>query len=757
MKTILGKPSGISLDDHVSHVVLEVQDLLATYPHVVEKYTQLSGGKNLSKWLTAAAKYHDDGKKHSQWQNACQLDYQAFLNWHHQNGGGSFKEFEEKDSENAGKNLRTSGLRHEIASVFMHRERRFAMPVLVAIGAHHAKLSVRHESRWKQDLGNASDELWKMFRTESTNGLDISVAAFHEFGKFLKRYPAFSGIRAWLMTADQRASGKEAEEALPPLRTFSYRFPHPGKRSVQQIVEDHWADDFLLVRAPTGAGKTDAALLWAQKQIENGRASRLVIAMPTRFTSNALSINVTESLSETGLYHSSAWFSKFQKKIEDKEKDYQTSRNEHNFARKLLTPVTVCTIDHLLLALTLTREDQHQILFNLMNSCLVIDEADFYDEFTQANILVLLEALHTWKVPVMLMSASLPESSRTFYERSGYKIPEIREDKSDLTRERCRIDSITNAETIEELEELLEVFQKQGTGIIYANTVARAMEYYNWFEGKGLKPLLYHSRFTEPDKMRKEKELLTALGKGGVGKGIAILTQIGEMSVNISSDLMLSDVCPIDRLVQRAGRLCRFNASKTGSLHVVIPQKRGGLYPAPYGVYKRPNWEPHRALLETIAKLENGKAYSAGDFVAFINLVYPNETAFDVAANKNANNLKEYFVNNWMISCWEMSREDADSTTFWKSRDIEANQDVFMNRPKRTVYNNWTDFQALKNENAISIHPYLIKIGLEKSFSLDKTTILIDDSKVEIVYVCNPKAYTFEKGFNVGVGYDQFL
>jgi len=757
MKIFLAKPSGITLEEHISHVVAEAEDLLDTFTFAIEKYAQLTGGKDLSKWLIAAAKYHDDGKKHVKWQTACQLDHQAFLEWKQKNVSGTFKDFEKAEPEKVGKNLRVTGLRHEIASVFMHREHGFALPVRVAIAAHHAKLSVRYEKRWKEDLGKDSEALWKGFNRESAEDLNISVAAFHEFRKFLDKYPAISGIRAWLVMADQRASGKEVGDKLPDLRTFGYKFPHTSKNNVQQIVEQYWADDFLLVRAPTGAGKTDAALLWAQKQIENGRAGRLVIAMPTRFTSNALSINVTESLSETGLYHSSAWFSKFQKRVDEGDIKWQVARSEHEFARRLLTPATVCTIDHLLMALTLTREDHHQILFNLMNSCLVIDEADFYDEFTQANILVLLEALRAWKIPVMLMSASLPESSRTFYERSGYPIAAIREDKSDLVRARCRIDSIIESEFISELEGLLEIFIERGVGIIYANTVSRAMEYYEWFDKRGINPILYHSRFIEPHKMEKEKQLLAALGKEGIGRGIAILTQIGEMSVNISADLMLSDICPIDRLVQRAGRLCRFDKGKVGSLHIVIPQKAGKLYPAPYGTYVRPNWIAHRALLETIDKIELDKAYSAGDFVEFINSVYPDETIFDISAKKNADNLKEYFVYNWMIACREVSKEDADKTNFWKSRDIEANEDVFINRPDKVFFSNWSNFQALKNEKAISIHPYLVRTGLKKTRSLGKMKITIDDTSIEIVYVQNPDAYSFEKGLNVGVELDQFL
>src|SRR5690606_3451871 len=122
-------------------------------------------------------------------------------------------------------------------------------------------------------------------------------------------------------------------------------------------------------------------------------------------------------------------------------------------------------------------------------------------------------------------------------------------------------------------EDLLQKCCDEGKAIIYANTVARAMEFYAWFKKKKIEPILYHSRYTEPHKATKEKILLEALGKeaweNGTANGIAILTQIGEMSVNISADIMISEICPIDRLVQRAGRLSRFDRRKTGQLHIV--------------------------------------------------------------------------------------------------------------------------------------------------------------------------------------------
>jgi CRISPR-associated endonuclease/helicase Cas3 len=518
------------------------------------------------------------------------------------------------------------------------------------------------------------------------------------------------------------------------------------------------------MRAPTGAGKTDASLLWAQKQIEDKRAERLVIAMPTRFTSNALAINVTETLSATGLYHSTAWQTRFDDALKTKSITMQYARNEHDLARRLFAPVTVCTIDHLLMALTLTKEDHHQILFNLMNSCLVIDEADFYDAFTQANIQVLLRALYKWNVPVMLMSASLPESSIQFYRKTGYEIKEIKEDKSDLDRPRCHVKKIIDDfEMIEgEMETLLSEALVQDAVIVYANTVDRAIQYYEWFRKKGKEPIVYHSRFVEADKKAKETLLLEMLGKDAKHrKGIAILTQIGEMSVNISTDWMISDICPIDRLVQRAGRLCRFD-NNVGQLHIVIPKKGDKLYPAPYGTFKKEvnQWIPHDALTKTIEEVEVDKKYSAGDFVAFINKVYQKESIFTIKEKENAKLLKEFFIENWLIGGRVSVKEDDENAGEWKSRDITGQETVFIEKPENPYFNSWLNYQTLKNEKSIVIPIYLVEKG-KKQFYLRTMDIYIgDDKKVAttITYIDgNQGVYSFETGFRIPRERDEFM
>jgi CRISPR-associated endonuclease/helicase Cas3 len=743
---ILAKPSGVTLEQHKLNVMSEGMLLLEQMPFVVEKYEQHIG-KSLSRRLNLVCQCHDDGKQDVRWQTACQKDYDNFLEWQNIHKG-TFKDYAKECSNDVGKNIRNANVRHELQSLLLYMKKK--KPTILqatAIAAHHGKLGFSFQQRW---VNEGLNDVWMCFQRESNNKSDtLSLEQLAEI-----QYE-FAGPRGLLQLADHRASAKEDGDFVPDFTSFSYIFPYHEKNSVQKLVEEHWKDDLLLVRAPTGAGKTDAALLWASKQIENKRADRLVIAMPTRFTSNSLAINVTESLSDTGLYHSSAWLNKFQSKIENGEIEKQKAEKIHEFARLLETPVTVCTIDHLLMSLTLTREDQQLITFNLANSCLVIDEADFYDEFTQANILVLLEILKYWQVPVLLMSASLPESVLLDYQKIGYDIKKIFEDESDNKRNRFDIKEIRNYEKPNDIVDLLSLVIDRGNGIIYANTVDKAVEYYRWFEEynrnntKKIDVILYHSRFTEPDKVKKENKIIDMLGRkaweNNTSKGIAIMTQIGEMSINISADIMISEICPIDRLTQRAGRMCRFDKTKTGELYVLIPQKEGYLYPAPYGTFdlKTKTWSSCEPLCNTLQLLET-KCYNAETLVCMLNHVYKFKRCYSPKSIENANILKDYFKVNWLINPSQKSVEDAVYVNFWKSRDIIAQDTVCVKMPSIRYFTNYIDFQSWKIFNSVELPVYLIEKG-KQQHKIDIIKIKVKDEEI-IMYVIREGFYTDELG-----------
>lgn len=739
----LAKPSGITLEEHQNNVMSEGISIAHSLPIEFAKY-QSRIGKSLDTRLQIVCKHHDDGKKTNlKWQAACQKDYQAYLKWRLTNHG-TYAEYSRLQKDEAGKNIRTAATRHEFYSISQFDPNKTPSYILSAIAAHHGKLSMKDSKRWEKE---GAKKYW-----DYLNCLDYSIKDNNSFKKALVKQYEQAGPRGLLQFADHRASAKEEGYDVSEIKVFSYQFPHQEKRGVQKIIEKNWNNDLLLVRAPTGAGKTDASLLWASLQIKNDKAQRLIIAMPTRFTSNALEINIAETISETGLYHSSAWFNKFQQKIKSNKLTRKEARNNHEFARLLYTPITVCTIDHLLMSLTLMREDHHQITFNLANSCLVIDEADFYDEFTQANILTLLEALKEWNVPVLLMSASLPESVLPSYQQLGYNIAKILEDKSDNDRIRFTIKSIEEYEDLLEIEHLLKKCIDKNAAIIYANTVDKAMLFYQYFQDRNVKTIVYHSRFTEPDKKKKEDELILCLGKkaweNGTAKGIAILTQIGEMSINISADFMISEICPIDRLIQRAGRLCRFEINRKrniGELHIVIPQKKGVLYPAPYGNFDlhEKTWEPVQPLLETIERLDL-KGYSAKMLISLLNKIYSKKNEYTAVARRNAKKLKELFISNWLINPLYQVTEDDNDGNNWRSRNIPPQDTVYTSLPENKYFNNYFEYQEWKIMNSIEVPVYLIEL-YKKKHIVDFQSIFLKEEE-EVITVLRKDFYNFEKG-----------
>lgn len=720
--TVLAKPSGITLEQHNKDVVTESLSICQVLPASLSKYSKMVG-KNLTNLLCASAEWHDEGKKHNKWQTACWKDYQNYKVWKTKNPEGNFLKYSKECQDEAGENLRKNNFRHEMESLrIVDPQGDLLMSQKVAIAAHHSKLGSRYEDKWK--ACEAYSSIWKEFRRTSS-----SITLRNDFSLLCSAHMKYDAIRGLLQLADHRASAKEEMEDISSLEPFSYTFPYTQKRGVQKIVEDNWKKDLLLLRAPTGAGKTDAALLWASKQIEAQRADRLIFAMPTRFTENAISVNVSKELGQTGLYHSSAW-SAISDKVKNNEISLSDALNQHKMARCLLSPITVCTIDHLLMSLTMTREDHHLISYNLANSCVVIDEADFYDDFTLANIQYLLKVLHEWKVPVLIMSASLPDSSLSLYQSTGYKIDSILEDSHDVNniRKRFEIKDIIDYNEFKDIDPLIEKCFEIGNGILYMNTVDSAIALYKHIcsDKKRTKEEienvhLYHSRFTEPDKLKKEEKIIKALGKKawgeGTAKGIVIMTQIGEMSINISSEIMISELCPIDRMIQRTGRLCRFS-DDMGKLYILIPYRNKTIYPAPYGILEDNCWIPSKAFLVTKDVLQL-KCYSSDDMTVLLNDVYKEKFKFSSDAKRNVGELEKMFKYNWLICPKDVSDEDDVESKEWRSRNIVYQDDVFVCPPPTHQFRNYSEFLEYKLLYAISLPEYLVIKGKNKLNRID--------------------------------------
>lgn len=787
----LAKPSRrrITLAGHTQRVCDEAARVASARSFVCRKYQQRTGG-DLAVLLHESALWHDAGKRHERWQKPCQEDYRESV----------------RTKKDCGSRIRRAGIRHELASLKFMREANVGLPLTVnaAVAAHHSKLSRRHENRWKDKDEPLFEVFWDEFMSASKQ---FRIGVKSDYERAINERYRFAGARALMQLADHRVSAAEEDEILPPLETFKYEFPHrdavghPSYRGVQKEVKKFWDEPFAVLRAPTGAGKTDAALLWAQHQVEQERADRLVIAMPTRFTANALAIATTKNLSATGLYHSSALYTRT-KDLHDPRQTHEETESdapvfdclhgdfkvsqierfidkEQELARRLETPVTVTTIDHLCIALTGTREDHHAIFFNLAHSCLVIDEADFYDDFTQQNVVMLLRALKALEVPVLLMSATVPESALEVYADSGLKAAKIHEDKTNYEDTRLTL-SRFNRPVIqpEDLDELLQRALDGEPTIIYINTVRRAQELYRWFakkveEGNAAIErddlVLYHSRFTEPHKVDKEATLLRLLGREawtkGEQRGVAILTQIGEISVNISANLMISEICPIDRLAQRAGRLARFERADgsrgKGELFVIEPhrinKKSGELEfsPAPYGRYTSgAGWEMSETLRRSRELLLEGD-YSSKKFVDLTNQLYPapGKIASHVLYNREA--LRKCAILNWLILPQEQisAEGDDEQTKDWRSRDIPFQNTVYANfRTSSFDFEevdelpiNYRERRRFELRHGVKCHAYEFAYAVKSDF-LEERKIELRERDPETVWLVREQHYSEEVG-----------
>ena len=236
--------------------------------------------------------------------------------------------------------------------------------------------------------------------------------------------------------------------------------------------------------------------------------------------------------------------------------------------------------------------------------------------------------------------------------------------------------------------------------------------------------------------------------KNGNAKGIAILTQIGEMSINISADIMISEICPIDRLTQRAGRLCRFDNTKIGELHIIVPYKNDSVYPAPYGEYDRKAkcWIPLDAFSKTLDILEL-KAYNASQQVTILNEIYYKNREFSAKSKNNAKQLKSEFRNNWLINPMNSLGIDDNDTNQWRSRNIGSQDTVFIERPITNYFRNYFDFQSWKLESSINIPVYLIQ-KYEKNYIIERLKIIIGEEE-ESILVIKAGFYDFERGISL--------
>lgn len=363
----------------------------------------------------------------------------------------------------------------------------------------------------------------------------------------------------------------------------------------EQLLADVQGPALLLVEAPMGEGKTELAFLAHLRLQAANRHRGLYVALPTQATGNALFKRALTFLREFSgdatldmqLVHGGASLDKDVQHLRDVNHSAAESVTASAWfsqrRRPLLSPYGVGTIDQALFA-TLNVKHHFVRLWGLGNRVVVLDEVHAYDTYTTGLIEALIRWLKALGSSVILMSATLPRATRDALCRAwqlpSADIPELPYPRLLLADSRgvhgatfasralppIRLQSVD--ESVEGLaQRAQELVEQGGCGAVIVNTVDRAQKLYAMLKPRleqEAKLLLFHARYPADDRSGREQKVLACFGKTGARpeKALLIATQVAEQSLDIDFDFMLTDLAPVDLLLQRAGRLHRHDRER---------------------------------------------------------------------------------------------------------------------------------------------------------------------------------------------------
>lgn len=416
--------------------------------------------------------------------------------------------------------------------------------------------------------------------------------------------------------------------------------PRDVQKSMAETVMNTEEPGIFILEATTGIGKTEAALVAAEELAYKTGRSGLFFGLPTQATSNGIFPRIVD------------WMGKLDK-LEMPQNDntvkcndlYECEMEEHNKSIRLchgkahlnevfrslassinvdesengiseseiivnqwfsgrktavLDDFVVGTVDQLLM---MSLKQKHLALrhLGLTKKVVIIDEVHAYDAYMSQYLKRTLQWLGAYKVPVILLSATLTAQSRmellNAYQSGRAKnitddleLKRFKENKANIQLISDQYPIITYTDRYEvkqksdfpkdddkeirvkrisdeNLKDLLENFSKQGgvVGVI-VNTVKRAQligsQFLEIFGDETVD--IIHSAFIATDRARKEEKLLRTIGKDGDRPKFKIIigTQVLEQSLDIDFDVLITDLAPMDLLLQRIGRLQRHDINR---------------------------------------------------------------------------------------------------------------------------------------------------------------------------------------------------
>jgi len=387
---------------------------------------------------------------------------------------------------------------------------------------------------------------------------------------------------------------------------------------VHQRQAGQTAGSALLI-APTGSGKTEAALLWAARQAEaRGVIPRLFYTLPYQASMNAMYDRLRRFFEEdVGLLHGRSTLAIYRRFMDQEytpdetrrlaklyasaaitegsveehtpEQANRLAKRMHNMAALNVLPARVFSPYQMLKA-AYQLKGYEAILADYAQGAFVLDEIHAYEPGRLAMILETMRYLRAkLGATFFVMSATLPAPVRQHLEEaldSPSEIVTSAEIFRAYTRHRIEL---LEGELLSE-GGIAAIVQSFGGGqqvLVTCNTVGRAQQMYDALRQRlpaaaaDARIILVHGRFNGRDRLLKERGILEKAGLGNQAREplIVVSTQVVEVSLNIDLDVLYSDPAPLEALVQRFGRVNRKRRVELASVRVFVEPTDGqGIY-----------------------------------------------------------------------------------------------------------------------------------------------------------------------------------
>ena len=542
---------------------------------------------------------------------------------------------------------------------------------------------------------------------------DAREAYFFALDYCKKSPKGWSPWKGLLIGADHIASAvgdfKENVPILFATPNVDY-YNRKGDLYPLSLIDSDKAKKHTFVKAPTGAGKTDFLIKRCQ--------GRIFYTLPFQASINAMYERILHDLGghveDIRLLHSIS-----QLVINEEHIAKKVIQDKFGASIKVLTP-------HQLSSIAFGTRGYESILFDLQGSDIILDEIHTYSDIMQSIVLKMVEVLKHVGCRIHIGTATMPSVlEEAIFEILGKEeVQYVQLPDAILTSfNRHKIYKTTTFTNI--LPVLEEAIEQKKKILIVCNRVSNAQilfERMEEFYPKTAK-MLIHSRFKRGDRNRLEKELKDVYNITPHAC-IVVATQVVEVSLDISFDLMITETAPIDALIQRFGRINRKRTADTigkyKPIYVIAPpEKNSDCLP----------YNP-KVLKNSFDVLpDNGELLKETELQSLINSVYPEIERLDI-------DLDAVFVNEkWRLKelCHLpksalIEKLDIDSVACitqeddetGKYRDANKEERILMEIPVRYNSLRWRN---LKQSN-IGTHPFIIPdIAYSSERGLDLTKV----------------------------------